>query len=96
MLGWTLGAGALGCVLYPLLQLARRRQWVPFEGCVHEFKVRPGPWARRLQGGGAGLGRCWRGPGCSWWWQLGWGGAGPAARAFGPVLLLAPPERARR
>ncbi|GAB4813937.1 hypothetical protein N2152v2_000983 [Parachlorella kessleri] len=35
---WTLGACVLGCVLYPLLQLARRRQWVRYEGCVHEFK----------------------------------------------------------
>lgn len=39
VLVWTCGAGVLGCVLYPLLQHARRQKWVPFEGCVHEFKV---------------------------------------------------------
>ncbi len=47
VLAWTLGACALGCVLYPLLQLVRRRKWVPFEGCVHEFKVGPGAGGSR-------------------------------------------------
>lgn len=38
VLAWTLGACGLGCILYPALQYTRRKNWVPFEGCVHEFK----------------------------------------------------------
>ena len=39
MIAWTVGCMALGLILYPLLQLAREREWCEFSGTSpHEFR----------------------------------------------------------
>ena len=40
MIAWTLGCMVLGLILYPLLQLAREREWCEFSGTSpHEFRT---------------------------------------------------------
>lgn len=40
VMGWTAGAIVVGAVMYPLLRLARRREWCRFVGQdPHEYKV---------------------------------------------------------
>ncbi len=39
-MGWTAGAIVVGAVMYPLLRLARRKEWCRFVGQdPHEYKV---------------------------------------------------------
>lgn len=40
VIGWTVGAIVVGALMYPLLQLARAKEWCRFVGQTpHEYKV---------------------------------------------------------